>query len=145
MHLYLHAPLPRNPVTPSLRHFLSILLLPLVFASTVIAGFDVHELEKLGNVVIHYQHHVSDHGETDLSFFEYLADHFSASSSHEDQQHKGLPLVGSGHFCGNHVLPLTLSPHVHLHVPVTTVFMIPEDAAPHHAPAYERIFQPPRS
>ena len=128
-----------------MRHFISILLLPLVFTSTVIAGFDVHELEKLGNVVLHYQHHVSDHGETNLSFVEYLVDHFSASSSHEDQDHRGLPLAGAGHFCGSHILPVVLSPLVRLHVPVTTEFLVPEDATPHHAPAYERIFQPPRS
>ncbi|MBL0323064.1 MAG: hypothetical protein KA339_05975 [Candidatus Kapabacteria bacterium] len=128
-----------------MRRLLSILLLPLVFTSTVIAGFDVHELEKLGNVVLHYQHHVSEHGETDLSFFEYLADHFSASSSHEDQQHKGLPLSEAGHFCGSHVLPAFLTPHVRLHVPVVTLFLVPEDATAHHALDHERIFQPPRS
>lgn len=72
----------------------SYLLLPIALCSAVLGSFDGRELAKLPNVVTHYQHHRTAHGQPDLSFFEFLADHIHASSSN-DPEHQDLPILGA--------------------------------------------------
>lgn len=56
---------------------------------------DAHEIMRVGALVEHYQHHVTDHADRHLSFFEFLIDHY-ASGADEDPEHETLPLHDHG-------------------------------------------------
>jgi len=60
---------------------------------------DAHEIMRVGALLEHYQHHVSDHGDKHLSFFEFLIDHY-ASGANDDAEHTSLPLHDHGTCAG---------------------------------------------
>lgn len=68
-------------------------LIPFVLMSAMLGTFDARELAKLPNIVEHYQHHRTQHGQPDMSFFDFLASHFQPGAAHDDE-HNNLPLFG---------------------------------------------------
>ena len=76
-----------------LKYVIACALLPILIAGSMIGSYDSIELRKLPNVVEHYNHHVNVHGEHDLSFLQFLADHYS-SETERDVEHENLPALG---------------------------------------------------
>lgn len=104
----------------------------------------MHELEKIGNVVAHYHHHVHEHDETELSVIEFLIDHFSTTSSHEEQAHNELPFADAGHVACNHLLPDTDVYRIEFYLPVVLAYQPIVTASPLRDPECDGLFQPPR-
>jgi hypothetical protein len=72
---------------------LAIILFPIHLVAALLGSYEQSELSKIGNLVDHYQHHVSEHGQPDLSFIDFLVDHFGTDHSADDE-HEALPLLG---------------------------------------------------
>lgn len=120
------------------------LLLVLVVFTSAAPGAGLHEWKRLGAIVQHYEHHVRDHGEATLSFFEFLVDHF-ARPTHADPQHPSLPMhdnhppsVQYSIACDEIEQPTITVPFVN--VPLVKVT---PNAPP--TPPTASIFQPPRA
>ncbi len=123
---------------------ISIIVAPFILLTTVVAGFDTSALGSLAEVVEHYQHHVDDHGETNLSVLEFLVSHFSTSAQPDDE-HDSLPLLGGLHASGVTVIPVLAYRNVMLVAPLSDVLLapLPETRA---TPTFtQTIFQPPRA
>lgn len=71
----------------------SYFLLPLHLLASALGTTSPVELAKVANVVHHYVHHVEDHRETNLSFADFLIQHFGSRQS-DDREHDSLPLMG---------------------------------------------------
>lgn len=71
----------------------SAVLLPVLMFGALIGSFDTEDLRKVPNVLVHYEHHLIEHGEHDLTFLEFLIDHF-ASDNGPDTEHDDLPIIG---------------------------------------------------
>lgn len=101
------------------------------------------ELQGIARVFTHYTHHVVSHGESDLGFFEFLADHFS-SSSRPDPEHSQLPF---------HTSTTAHAPIVYVPAPVTVLNEPPTTHQTHGCILCEgtpqktvvAVFQPPRA
>ena len=121
---------------------LATIFLPLQLVIALLGSYDPAELSKLGNLVHHYVHHVQEHGEQDLSFFDFLIEHFG-SHDNNDSEHESLPLLGGGGWqipaveLPTLMILTALSP---TDVPVSSVEL--PVSAPLSAPP--DIFQPPR-
>ena len=121
---------------------LATIFLPLQLVIALLGSYDPTELSKLGNLVHHYVHHVQEHGEQDLSFFDFLVEHFG-SHDNNDSEHESLPLLGGGGWqfpaveLPTQMILTALSP---TDVPVRSVEL--PVSAPFCAPP--DIFQPPR-
>ncbi|MBU3699434.1 MAG: hypothetical protein FGM33_05405 [Candidatus Kapabacteria bacterium] len=76
-----------------MKIIVSILLLPVLLAGSLLGSYDAPELAKMGNLVRHYVHHVQDHGQSTLTFLDFLHDHFDGSAG-SDEEHDSLPLLG---------------------------------------------------
>ncbi len=126
-----------------MRSAVTTLLLPLLFVTSLVAGFNTRELRNIGGLVHHYRHHVEAHGERDLTFWDFLADHFSGGAKRDDE-HRDLPLLGSG------TAPVTVAVTVVEADPLgtpTPVHTLERPLEPTPAPLHRpcgRIFQPPR-
>lgn len=121
---------------------LATIFLPLQLVIALLGTYDPAELSKLGNLVHHYVHHVQEHGEQDLSFFDFLIEHFGSAGGN-DSEHESLPLLGGGGWQISAVeLPtrLILTALSPTDVPASTVDV--QVSAPLSAPP--DIFQPPR-
>jgi len=71
-----------------------MLFRPLIIAISMFCiglGPLLPDLPKIPAIWGHYQHHVREHGENDLSFVEYLVDHFTGFD-HQDDEHAQLPM-----------------------------------------------------
>ncbi len=132
----------RNPyvtdVVLYVRKFITIITMTLLMPGSGIA-----ELQHLGLVVEHYQHHVVDHGETSLSFFEFLVDHFAAPT-HHDAHHSQLPF----HDCQTSHAPVVYvawTEHIVSEPP--SILLAGIDVASEGRPLHHSgfVFQPPRS
>lgn len=71
----------------------SLLLLPFVLCGAILGSFDARDLAKVPNVLQHYHHHKIAHGQPDLSFLDFLTDHFHAGGE-QDPEHEDLPILG---------------------------------------------------
>lgn len=60
----------------------------------LVPGSSIPEIQQAAMIVAHYDHHVQDHGEKNLGFWEYMVEHF-AKRTHDDVQHKQLPFHGA--------------------------------------------------
>ena len=123
-------------------NFLSLLLLPLHLLSSALGTTNPVELAKVANVVHHYVHHVDEHGETDLSFADFLIQHFGSRQS-DDREHDSLPLMGC-HTAS--VVPIDLVNETIDYAPTAVDLPIPPIAAvvgSTRSTSLE-IFQPPR-
>lgn len=116
----------------------------MIFCSVLIGlGPEMHELQKLPGVVLHYEHHLEVHGESDLTFLEYLVDHFG-ERSHDDADHASLPFH-DGFACGVHSVVTTMSSgSTPAPLPVTVV-TVPETVEGLLSPPTVPILQPPRA
>lgn len=79
-----------------------MLFRPLIIAISMFSiglGPLLPDLPKIPAIWGHYQHHVREHGENDLSFVEYLVDHFTGFD-HQDDEHAQLPLHCTGGVAG---------------------------------------------
>ena len=138
----IHSKRIRNLVLRHVMKALATILLPLQLVIALLGTYDPVELSKLGNLVHHYVHHVQEHGEQDLSFLNFLVEHFGTDSIN-DSEHESLPLLGGGGW---------QIPAVELPTRMILAALSPTDApssaverpvsAPLSAPA--DIFQPPR-
>lgn len=59
----------------------------------MLGSYDARDLAKVPNVMHHYDHHKFAHGQPDLSFIDFLADHFHAGGE-QDPEHEDLPILG---------------------------------------------------
>ncbi len=138
----IHSKRIRNLILRNVMRTLATMLLPLQLVIALLGTYDPAELSKLGNLVHHYVHHVQEHGEQDLSFLNFLVEHFG-SSDINDSEHESLPLLGGGGW---------QIPAVELPTRMILAALSPTDApmsamelpvsAPLSAPP--DIFQPPR-
>ncbi len=79
-----------------------MLFRPLIIIMSVFCiglGPVLPDLPKIPAVWGHYQHHIDVHGENDLSFVEFLVDHFAGTDRHEDE-HSTLPMHSVAGFAG---------------------------------------------
>ncbi|MFN4908380.1 MAG: hypothetical protein ACK47W_07810 [Bacteroidota bacterium] len=72
---------------------LAIILLPIHLMAALLGSNEPSELSKIGNLISHYQHHVMQHGQPNLSFIDFLVDHFGSDQAADDE-HEALPLLG---------------------------------------------------
>jgi|GEM_PF-1480912 hypothetical protein len=123
---------------------ISILIAPFILLTTVVAGFDTSALASAANVVEHYQHHVKEHGQTNLSVIEFLLSHFSTSAEPDDE-HNGLPLLGGLHANSVTAIPVLGIRILSFVAPLSDV--LPEPLLEHSVtPTFaQSIFQPPRA
>ncbi len=83
---------------------LSYLLLPIMLAGSMLGSFDTRDLAKIPNLVKHYHHHRIAHGQPELLFIDFIADHFHAAGE-QDPEHEDLPILG-GFSTASLVLPM---------------------------------------
>lgn len=121
---------------------LAIILLPIHLLAALLGSYEPQELSKFGNLVEHFDHHVSAHGQADLSFVDFLIDHFG-SQQRSDDEHEALPLLGG---CTSAV-PVAEIEYVRVELRPQPVD-VPPSPLPSLAGAPRRtttdIFQPPR-
>ena len=122
---------------------ISILIAPFILLTTVVAGFDTSALLRAGEVIEHYQHHVEEHGQTNLSVLEFLLSHFSTSAQPDDE-HEGLPLLGGLHASGVTVIPVLGNRIVTFVAPLSDVLPAPLPEIRVTPAPTQSIFQPPR-
>lgn len=119
------------------------LLIPFVLSASLLGSFDARELAKIPNIVAHYQHHRTEHGQADMTFLDFLTSHFQSGAAHDDE-HENLPLF-SGSATAWHLVPL-----VEVQSDVEHLFHIvmhPAREVERHDPSSGSItpvFQPPR-
>jgi len=94
-----------------MQRLVSIFLAFLLSFTSFVPGMDAQELAKISALVHHYRHHVQDHGQTDLSFVDFLVLHYGQPGADQDNEHSELPLMN-----GHPTLPLLSGP-----VPPTTL------------------------
>lgn len=99
-----------------MQRLVSIFLAFLLSFTSFVPGMDARELAKISALVHHYRHHVQDHGQTDLSFVDFLVLHYGQPGADQDNEHSELPLMN-----GHPTLPLLSGP-----VPPTTILAVPE-------------------
>jgi len=77
-----------------MRRCIALLLLVVFGTLSLVPNMDGRELLPLGALVEHYQHHVNDHGERNLSFTDFLIDHYAVAPTQqkETSEHSNLPL-----------------------------------------------------
>jgi hypothetical protein len=102
---------------------------------------DAHELMRLGAVVEHFHHHVEEHGEKQLSFMEFLVDHFSANST-PDPEHDSLPLHHHSECTGITACQVASDGLVFVAVPTMQEATEPPAMISFCQP--QAVFQPPR-
>ena len=101
------------------------------------------EVRQAAMILVHYEHHVTMHGQSDLGFWEYLVNHF-AGRTHQDMQHHDLPFHNTSTSNSSFV-------YIQVHIPAAIVPPLMQRCMPHHndvgVPIHreEYIFQPPRS
>lgn len=79
-----------------MQRLVSTFLAFLLLSTSIVPGMDARELAKISALADHYRHHVQEHGQTDLSFLDFLILHYGHSNADQDDDHSGLPLL-SGH------------------------------------------------
>jgi hypothetical protein len=126
-----------------MRTIAPLLLVFVVFTSAA-PGAGLHEWTLLGAIVQHYDHHVRDHGEATLSFFDFLVDHF-ARPTHADPQHPSLPVHDS--YASSVLYSITCEA---IEQPAPTVHIVDAPIVPRApnappTPPTVSIFQPPRA
>lgn len=121
---------------------LAIILLPIHLVAALLGSYDPQELAKIGNLVEHFDHHVSAHGQRDLSFVDFLIDHFG-SKQRSDDEHEALPLLGG---CTSAMSAAEIE-HVRVEIRLQPVD-VPQSPLPktNGTPqaSVPEIFQPPR-
>lgn len=122
---------------------ISIVIAPFILLTTVVAGFDTSALGSLAEVVEHYQHHVDEHGQTNLSIVEFLLSHFSTSAQ-PDEEHRELPLLGGIHAGGVTIIPVLAHRNVMLVAQLCDVLPAPMSDSGVACSLPQQIFQPPR-
>lgn len=126
----------------TMKTLVSLLLLPALVAGSLLGSYDASEMGKVGNLVRHYVHHVNDHGESTLTFLEFLNEHFDGSTT-GDAEHESLPLLGGCSVVTTSVELPTLS--MDLTVAVADApppFRTDANGVPHQSAL--DVFQPPR-
>ncbi|CAN5454219.1 hypothetical protein BH10BAC6_BH10BAC6_12690 [soil metagenome] len=99
-----------------MQRLVSIFLAILLSFSSLVPGMDAREIAKISALVDHYRHHIQDHGETDLTFTDFLIQHYGQPGSNQDTEHSELPLMNG------HPTSLLLSGPVS----PTTILAVPE-------------------
>lgn len=119
------------------------LLLPVLVAGAILGTFDAQELQKVPNVLVHYRHHQLEHGEQNLSFLQFLVDHFHAGTE-QDSEHEDLPLLG-GLSAAPAIVPLVVQVTSELSIDSQELPMLVEQSEPQLCPGLMLdVFQPPR-
>lgn len=128
-----------------MQRLVSIFLVILLSCSSLVPGMDAREVAKISALVDHYRHHVQDHGETGLSFVDFLVLHYGQPGADQDHEHSELPLM-SGHPT---LLPLSgpVSPTTTLTAPEPPVLaallpLLTPDGRPEGRTV--EVFQPPK-
>lgn len=77
-----------------MRRAVSILLLVVMCALSAFPGMSGHDLSRLGHLAQHYRHHIEQHQQHELSFIEFLVEHYATPQSHQDEpwEHSSLPM-----------------------------------------------------
>ena len=113
-------------------------------AGALLGTFDAQELQKVPNVLLHYRHHQLEHGEQDLSFHQFLADHFHAGTE-QDSEHEDLPLIG-GLSAASLIVPMVVQPTAELSLYSQELPMTIEQTESQLCPGLIlAVFQPPRT
>jgi hypothetical protein len=78
-----------------MRRIAATFILPMLITGSLMGSFQSQELRQLPNLIAHYDHHRTEHGQPELTFIEFLLDHFLQSTPDTDPEHDALPLFGS--------------------------------------------------
>lgn len=109
----------------------------------LLPGSSLPDMKQASMVMTHFQHHVVDHGQSDLGFWEYLITHFG-KRTHNDVQHKQLPFHDA---TTNHAPMVYVQPGPTLAAELQAHTRITQHATTCGKPHYisGSVFQPPRS
>ena len=114
-----------------------------MLAGAMLGSFDARDLAKIPNLLKHYHHHKTAHGQPPLSFFDFLADHVHTENG-QDPEHEDLPILG-GFSAAPIVLPLLDGNTTYLPLPSGCLTPIIDTRAnrPSNGQHLD-VFQPPR-
>jgi hypothetical protein len=128
-----------------MQRLVSIFLVLLLSCTSIVPGMDAREVAKISALVDHYRHHVQEHGQTDLSFIDFLVLHYARPGADQEDDHSDLPLM-NGHPTSlplsGPVLPATLAAPE----PPVRARLLPlpcSDGSPEHRTL--DVFQPPKT
>lgn len=79
-----------------MKKSIATILLPIQLIAALLGSNAPSELSKIGNLIDHYEHHVREHGQHDLTILDFLIEHFGLDHGADDE-HEALPLLGG---CG---------------------------------------------
>ncbi len=127
-----------------MRRIAATFILPILITGSLMGSFQSQELRQLPNLIAHYNHHKTEHGQPELTFTEFLLDHFLKTTPDRDPEHEALPLFGSIPVAHSFV-PSTMSMHLEcIEPPQDFEQQVPPEQDVPHCGATTDVFQPPR-
>ncbi|MBN9399775.1 MAG: hypothetical protein J0I17_06315 ['Candidatus Kapabacteria' thiocyanatum] len=129
-----------------MQRFIATIMMFFLAAVSVLPGMDVHEAEKLPDLIRHYRHHLAEAPSSEMTFLEFMALHYGAGrTGHKEQEHESLPLKSHASPCPGHFVTVDDVPTVSFAVPAALPTDTIERPAPLPRSTPSSIFQPPRA